>query len=168
MFQVVWSSVVRVLFWCYPGLVVYISSILCLSVPGLLALPELLWLSYPKFFQFRFQGLYIFWQFFSYFNWSVLLSGDRTYQLASSFFLFILDCNVGSVGLFMMMMMMMMMMMVMLMLMVMVTVMVMAMMSIPCTLRIFGLVYSPWGGLQQVTTGHRSLFSFFLKEQHFP
>ena len=122
--------------------------ILSLSVPGLLALPELLWLSYPKFFfEFRFQGLYIFWQFFSYFNWSVLFNKQ------AAFFLFILDCNVGSVGLIVNFIIVMMMMM---------------MMSIPCRLRMFGLVYTPWGGLQQVTTGPRSLFSFFLKEQYFP
>ena len=92
----------------------------------------------------------------------------------ADFFLFILDCNVGSVGLIiiiiiiviiMMMLMLMLMMMLMLMLMMM---MMMIMMSIPCRLRMFGLVYSPWGGLQQVTTGPRSLFSFFLKEQYFP
>ena len=90
----------------------------------------------------------------------------------ADFFLFILDCNVGSVGLIiiiiviiMMMLMLMLMMMLMLMLMMM---MMMIMMSIPCRLRMFGLVYSPWGGLQQVTTGPRSLFSFFLKGQYFP
>ena len=94
--------------------------------------------------------------------------------MQADFFLFILDCNVGSVGLIiiiiviiMMMLMLMLTMMLMLMLMLMMM-MMMIMMSIPCRLRMFGLVYSPWGGLQQVTTGPRSLFSFFLKEQYFP
>ena len=71
----------------------------------------------------------------------------------AAFFLFILDCNVGSVGLIII---------------IIIVIMMMMMMSIPCRLRMFGLVYSPWGGLQQFTTGPRSLFSFFLKEQHFP
>ena len=82
----------------------------------------------------------------------------------ADFFLFILDCNVGSVGLIIIIIVIIMMML-MLMLMMM---MMMIMMSIPCRLRMFGLVYSPWGGLQQVTTGPRSLFSFLLKEQYFP
>ena len=89
----------------------------------------------------------------------------------AAFFLFILDCNVGSVGLtiiIIVIIMMMLMLMLMLMLMMMMMMMMMMMTSIPCRLRMFGLVYSPWGGLQQVTTGPRSLFSFFLKEQYFP
>ena len=54
MFQVVWSSVVHVL-WCYPGSVVYNSPTLSLLVPGLLSLPELLRLSPLHSFNFHFK-----------------------------------------------------------------------------------------------------------------
>ena len=98
MFQVVWSSVVHV-FCCYPGFVVYISPILSLLVQGLLSLQELLWLSSPTLFQFRFQGLF-FWQFFSYMNWSILFCGGGHINKQAAFFLFVLDNDVCFVGLY--------------------------------------------------------------------
>ena len=51
----------------------------------------------PTFFQFPFQGLYI-WQFFSYFNWSVLFSGDGHINEQAAFFMSVLDYNVWSVA----------------------------------------------------------------------
>ena len=75
MFLVVWSSVVHVL-WCYPGSVAYNSPTLSLLVPGLLSLPELLRLSPLHSFNFDFKVSIFESFFFSYFNWSVLFSGD--------------------------------------------------------------------------------------------
>ena len=107
----------------------------------------------PNSFNFDFK-VFIFFDSFSPTLTEVFFSvGIEHINKQAAFFLFILDCNVGSVGLIII---------------IIIVMMMMMMMSIPCRLRMFSLVYSPWGGLQQVTTGPRSLFSFFLKEQYFP
>ena len=83
MFQVVWSSVVHVL-WYYPGSVVYISPSLSFVVAGFLSLPQLMRLSPLHSFNFDFK-VSIFWQFFSYFNWSVLFRGDSHINQQAAF-----------------------------------------------------------------------------------
>ena len=97
MFLVVWSSVVHVL-WCYPGSVAYNSPTLSLLVPGLLSLPELLRLSPLHSFNFDFKVSIFDSFFFSYFNWSVLFSGDGHINEQAAFFMSALDYNVWSVG----------------------------------------------------------------------
>ena len=71
--------------WCYPGSLVYISPTLSLLVPGLLSLPLLLRLSPLHSFNFDVK-VPIFWQFFSYFNWSVLFNRDGHINEQAAFF----------------------------------------------------------------------------------
>ena len=79
--------------------IVYISPILSLLVQGLLSLEELLWLSSPHCFNFDFK-VFIFWQFFSYMNWSILFGGVGHINKQAAFFLFVLDNDVCFVGLY--------------------------------------------------------------------
>ena len=86
---VLWSSVVHA-FWCYPGSVVHIFLTLSWLVPGPLDHYQNCCSFYPPHsFNFDFK-VFVFWESFSYFHWSVLFSEmdvSMNTQLVSCLFL---------------------------------------------------------------------------------
>ena len=84
-----WSSVVHA-FWCYPGSVVHIFLTLSWLVPGPLDHYQNCCSFYPPHsFNFDFK-VFVFWESFSYFHWSVLFSEmdiSMNTQLVSCLFL---------------------------------------------------------------------------------
>ena len=100
MFQVVWSSVVHA-FWCYSGSVVYIFQPFLNKSKEPYNYRNFCSFHPPHSFNFDFK-VFVFWAFFSYFNWRVLFGGNGHINEQAPFFLFVLDYNVGSVGLHLM------------------------------------------------------------------
>ena len=86
---VLWSSVVHA-FWCYPGSVVHIFLTLSWLVPGPLNHYQNCCSFYPPHsFNFDFK-VFVFWESFSYFHWSVLfreMDISMNTQLVSCLFL---------------------------------------------------------------------------------
>ena len=94
---VLWSSVVRA-FRCYPGSVVHIFLTLSWLVPGTLDHYQNCCSFYPPHsFNFDFK-VFVFWESFSYFHWSVLFSGNGYINEHAACFVFVLDYNVWSLA----------------------------------------------------------------------
>ena len=94
---VLWSSVVHA-FWCYPGSVVHIFLTLSWLVPGPLDHYQNCCSFYPPHsFNFDFK-VFVFWESFSYFHWSVLFSGNGYINEHAACFVFVLDYNVWSLA----------------------------------------------------------------------
>ena len=94
---VLWSSVVHA-FWCYPGSVVHIFLTLSWLVAGSLDHYQNCCSFYPPHsFNFDFK-VFVFWESFSYFHWSVLFSGNGYINEHAACFVFVLDYNVWSLA----------------------------------------------------------------------
>ena len=94
---VLWSSVVHA-FWCYPGSVVHIFLTLSWLVPGPLDHYQNCCSFYPPHsFNFDFK-VFVFWESFSYFHWSVPFSGNGYINADAACFVFVLDYNVWSLA----------------------------------------------------------------------
>ena len=94
---VLWSSVVHA-FWCYPGSVVHIFLTVSWIVAGPLNHYQNCCSFYPLHsFNFDFK-VFVFWESFSYFQWSVLFSGNGYINEHAACFVFVLDYNVWSLA----------------------------------------------------------------------